>query len=230
MRTKRKESRESELPVGRLRLALAEFVSRAARRTQPEGEWVEGLWQPSPRERQPCCQAIRPSTANRQALESHCRSQAHVAALFGVDVADLKAAVRRQRNEEVEAADAPGQSPVDPTMQQVSRSVRRVNRSQLRTAIRLAAPAIERLRALGEEEDLLQPLVEAMWRVQRLVLALETAKALEECVLGLTPPWRSPAGPVSPALAVPDAAGLDEEAGEEIPRRLFEAAPAAFAA
>src|SRR6185295_19534944 len=90
-------------PSGRLRLALEAFLARESRAQGPEGEWREGLWFPSNNERRPCCEGLAPTLANKQALESHCRSAAHVAALFEVPVLDLRRALRRARITQEEA-------------------------------------------------------------------------------------------------------------------------------
>jgi len=70
----------------RLRLAIEEFYARSTRRSHPEGGWRNSLWYPSAAERQTCCEGIEPSIENRQALESHCRTQGHVAVRYGLPV------------------------------------------------------------------------------------------------------------------------------------------------
>src|SRR6185295_13141815 len=90
-------SHAGEPSDGRVRLALETYLARVNRREQPAGEWREGLWFPSSGERQSCCEGIEPTAANRQALDSHCRTQGHVAVLYGVSVDDLRAVVRARR-------------------------------------------------------------------------------------------------------------------------------------
>ena len=84
----------------RLRLAIEVFYARSTRRGHPEGDWQDGLWYPSGEERQACCKGIEPTAQNRQALESHCRTQGHVATLYSIQVGELKAAVRDDRREQ----------------------------------------------------------------------------------------------------------------------------------
>ena len=80
----------------RLRRAVEEFHLRKQRIRHPKGDWREGLWFPSNQERRSCC-VQRPTAANRQALESHCRTQTHVAALFEIQLGELKAVLREDR-------------------------------------------------------------------------------------------------------------------------------------
>jgi hypothetical protein len=91
----------------RLEEAAHAAVAREKRREAPRGAWQDGLWLPAGEERRPCCEAIAPPTlANRQALENHCRSQAHVAQLFAVPLPALRQRVRElRRAEEREAGD-----------------------------------------------------------------------------------------------------------------------------
>jgi hypothetical protein len=83
--------------AGRLQQAARVALAREARTASPDGEWSDGVWLPSAQERRPCCEGIAPSPANRQALESHCRTQRHVAQLFEVPLEELKREVRRAR-------------------------------------------------------------------------------------------------------------------------------------
>lgn len=48
----------------------------------------------------PCCEEITPTPANKQALENHCRSQRHIANLFGVELEELKRALKAVPEEE----------------------------------------------------------------------------------------------------------------------------------
>jgi len=83
----------------RLHQAVAVALARELRKEHPEGDWQDGLWYPSPEERRSCCEKLAPSPGNKQALESHCRSKAHIANLFDVPVPDLKRAVLSARRE-----------------------------------------------------------------------------------------------------------------------------------
>lgn len=224
MRTKPKGSREQEVPVGRLRLALDEFFARVARRSNPEGGWEEGLWQPSPGELRACCVAIRPSTANRQALESHCRSQVHVAALFGVPLPDLKAAVKAERMKQVEAPEAvlPEQD-----FSRVVQNVRSFSVRQVREQAREDLPAIKRLRDLEVDEDLPGVLDAALRAVERLLMSIKVAQNMESGLKDLNmvyskPKSNEPAGHIDADLGAWD--DLSEQ--DPLPRRAFEAAGA----
>jgi hypothetical protein len=224
MRTKPRESREQEVPGGRLRLALDEFFARVARRSNPEGGWEEGLWQPSPRELRACCVAIRPSTANRQALESHCRSQTHVAALFGVALSDLKAAVKAER---MKRAEAPEASRPEPDFSKVVQNVRNFSVRQVREQVREDLPKIKRLRDLEVDENLPLILAAARKAVERLLTMIRVAQTMETGLqeLGLVFSQLKPQEPAVPIGA--DLAKWDDPAEDDpLPRRVFEAAGA----
>ncbi len=227
MRTKPKKSRQQVVPDGRLRLALDEFLSRAARRSHPEGEWQEGLWRPSPQERQACCDAIRPSTANRQALESHCRSQAHVAALFGVDPVDLKTAIREERKEALRApGDArPEQARVlNEEGNRVSLLLRELIVRRLRKAAGRATPAIERLRRIEAEEELTPALANAREAAEGLLEAIGVAELMEEALQRLNELVGSSKGKNSARPAASDRAERGDLIEEAAPRRFDKAA------
>lgn len=224
MRTKPRGSRGQEVPNGQLRLALDEFFARVARRSNPEGGWEEGLWQPSPRELRACCVAIRPSTANRQALESHCRSQVHVAALFGVSLPDLKAAVKAERMKQVKPPEA---AMPEQDFSRVVQNVRSFSVRQVREQVREDLPKIKRLRDLEVDEDLPVVLAEARKAVERLLTTIRIAQTMETGLqdLGLVfskPIPQEPAGPIGVDLAKWD----DPDEGDPLPRRVFEAAAA----
>ena len=224
MRTKPRDSGAQEVPAGRLRLARDEFFARVARRSNPEGGWEEGLWQPSAQERRPCCDAINPTTANRQALESHCRSQAHVAALFGVALPDLKAAVKAER---VRQAEAPVTSLPEQDFSNIVLNVRNFAVRQLREQVQEGLPQIKRLRDLEVDEDLSAILDAAGRAVERLLMSIKVAQNMETGLKDLNlvyskPKPQEPAGPLRPDLAE-----WDEPAeGESLPRRVFEASGA----
>jgi len=81
----------------RLQEAARTAIAREERTESPRGEWQDRLWYPADGERQDCCAKIKPTEGNRQALESHCRTQAHIARLFDVPLADLRRAVKQAR-------------------------------------------------------------------------------------------------------------------------------------
>ncbi len=174
----------------RLRRAIETFYARSGRQTQPDGSWQEGLWVPSAAERRACCAKIRPSPANRQALESHCRSQGHVAALFGVPLAELKGAVREDRKRgspiarEVASTYAPSRPPRDASLAELGRRTREERFERLREALSHGLPLFERLRAIGDaglpsDEDVVPLLEMATAGAERLTEALRSARSAE---------------------------------------------------
>ena len=68
-------------------VAGAVFYLRQARRAHPRGDWDDGhRWYPDEAEWRDCCESIRPpSRAWPWSLMVHCRTAAHVAALYGID-------------------------------------------------------------------------------------------------------------------------------------------------
>ena len=76
--------------------AAHEYVRRQGRVIHPDGTFDGGgRWYPSDDEEQECCSRIRqPSRAWPYTLMTHCRSAAHVAAVYGVDARDLRRAVK----------------------------------------------------------------------------------------------------------------------------------------
>jgi len=89
---------KKEYPETVLRAAY-EYVRRQSRGTHPAGTFDSaGRWYPLPEaEEQKCCASIRqPSRAWPYTLMSHCRSMAHVAALYNVDARDVHRAVRAE--------------------------------------------------------------------------------------------------------------------------------------
>ncbi|HEV7672651.1 MAG TPA: hypothetical protein VGS22_29375 [Thermoanaerobaculia bacterium] len=176
----------------RLRLALEEFFGRSTRRWHPEGEWQDGLWYPSAGERQTCCEGIEPSKTNRQALESHCRKQAHVAALYGLPVGEVKAAVRDDRKRGSPIAQQVASSFVGPrppargagAFADMSRRAREEAFERLRAVLADSLPLFERLHALvgveGPDEAVVADLLErAIASAERLVASLNFARNLE---------------------------------------------------
>lgn len=83
-------------PTDNLAAAVAEFIARQTRSSHPAGNFDNaGRWYPIAGEHCECCDSIRtPSRAWPNTLNKHCRSAAHVANLYGVDVTELRRAVR----------------------------------------------------------------------------------------------------------------------------------------
>lgn len=176
----------------RLRLAIEDFYARSTRRGHPEGEWQDGLWYPSESERRTCCESIQPSAANRQALESHCRSQVHVAALYGLAVGEVKAAVRDDRKRGSPIAQYVVSSFVGPrprgggaeTFAELRRRARGEAFETLRMALAHSLPLFERLNGLegaeDPDEEVLAPLLgKATVSAERLLASLTFARSLE---------------------------------------------------
>ncbi len=174
----------------RLRLATEAFYARSSRRGQPEGDWQDGLWYPAPGERQACCEGIQPTPANRQALESHCRTQGHVAALYGVPVGELKAAVREDRKvgspiARRVATTFLGSRPTSAaTFAELRQKARDEAFDKLHTALTQGLPLFERLKTLegseSEAEEEIAPLLAtAAESAERLTAALHGARRQE---------------------------------------------------
>ncbi len=179
---------DSQVPEGRLRLALDALIGRESRALAPEGEWRDGLWFPSPSERRPCCDGLRPTPANKQALESHCRSAAHVAALYEVPVLALRRALRKARYMqevgESRPSTAPSPKPSSNTerLAEVSRAARSEAFSELRAEARQLADALGPLADLDESapaEEIARRLEGTKGRLQALHDSLETAMQME---------------------------------------------------
>ncbi len=83
---------------GDVTAAAKEYIARQERTSHPVGHFDRaGRWYPSDEEWQRCCTQIRgPSRAWPYPLLKHARSATHVAQLYGVDVKDLRQAVRRR--------------------------------------------------------------------------------------------------------------------------------------
>lgn len=172
----------------RLRLAIEDFYSRRTRKSHPEGFWQEGLWYPSPNERRACCEGIHPTAANRQALESHCRTQNHVAALYGVPLGELKAAVRDDRKRGGPIARQVASSFVGPPSRRsesffdLRRNTQEESFEKLHAALAESLPLLERLHALegqGRPEEV-RPLLEtAAASAEHLVATLRFARNLD---------------------------------------------------
>ncbi|HXU30194.1 MAG TPA: hypothetical protein VN851_06430 [Thermoanaerobaculia bacterium] len=174
-------------PSGRLRLALEAFLARESRAQGPEGEWREGLWFPSNNERRPCCEGLAPTLANKQALESHCRSAAHVAALFEVPVLDLRRALKRARIAQEAAADpSTGAAPArqmtnTERLARISRAALSEALATLRAEARQGAEVLKELGDLDEEPagDLAATLKAAAERLKLVTQSLESAAQME---------------------------------------------------
>ncbi|HEV7670237.1 MAG TPA: hypothetical protein VGS22_17095 [Thermoanaerobaculia bacterium] len=172
----------------RLRLAIEDFYARSTRRGHPEGDWQDGLWYPSASERQACCEGIEPTLANRQALESHCRTQAHVAALYDVPVGELKAAVRDDRKQGSPIAERVASTFVGPrprsteTFAELRQKGRDEAFEKLRAVLAQGLPLFERLRTLpnSEEQDAMEHLLEtASESAERLLATINSARRQE---------------------------------------------------
>lgn len=89
-------------PDSPLARAVTEYMDRQDRVRHPDG-CSDGArrWDPYPAEQRACCRRIRvPSLAHPFSLMVHCRTAAHVANLFDVNVADVRRvafALRRGR-------------------------------------------------------------------------------------------------------------------------------------
>lgn len=174
----------------RLRLAIEIFYGRSRRQAHPDGDWQGGLWYPSPAERRGCCDDIHPTQGNRQALESHCRSQSHIAALCDVPLGELKAAVRADRKQgspiaaQVVAALVAPRPQRAETFFEMRQKARQETFDQLHEALAHGLPLFERLHALRDpkvaEEESMAPLLEtASASAERLVATLHSARRLE---------------------------------------------------
>jgi hypothetical protein len=85
------DERKEPAMVDTLQLAAQTYVDRRTRRRHPAGRFdTAGRWYPNGAEQTSECAAIRPpSRAYPYSLMLHCRTAAHVAALYGVERAAL---------------------------------------------------------------------------------------------------------------------------------------------
>lgn len=76
--------------------AAYEYIRRQERRAHPDGIFDGvGRWYPSEAEERPCCDYIRrPSGRWPYSLLTHCRSVAHVAALYNADPKEVRRAIK----------------------------------------------------------------------------------------------------------------------------------------
>lgn len=162
--------------AGRLQQAVRVALAREVRAESPDGEWEDGLWLPSPQERRPCCEGVTPSPANRQALESHCRTQRHVAQLFDIPLAELKSAIRRSRGGEGGRTGAPREGAALTELVRVSGEARAQALNELREAIAEMEAKVPRVleelaqaTKTGDLRKILNGLLEDLGRLQALV-------------------------------------------------------------
>ncbi len=171
-------------PEERLPLAVRTFLAREKRQEGPEGEWQDGIWLPSSSERRACCEEIVPTGANKQALEAHCRTIVHVAALFDVPATVLKRAVRAEREQAAgPTAERPGRAgkPQAELFFEASSAARDQAYSELREEAVRFGTVQERMQRIGQEDpETLADLLEAAGLgLERYVLALEYATQTE---------------------------------------------------
>ncbi len=171
----------------RVRLAIHEYYSREARHTYPAGTWQDRLWQPAPLERQACCDKVLPTEDNRQALEAHCRTLAHIASRYGVSSTALRAALHDGRKRKRSSSLRP------PSTLPETRSGRYVAALQetacrevfelLHEELAQSLPLLQRLRSLcgldGAQEELVPLLALASVNAERLLAAIRLAYSSE---------------------------------------------------
>lgn len=80
-----------------LETAAREYIARRDRTAHPDGKFDGAKrWYPSDAERCECCDSVRsPSRAYPFSYMVHCRTIGHIAALYNVDVKDLRREVKR---------------------------------------------------------------------------------------------------------------------------------------
>jgi hypothetical protein len=163
-------------------------IAREERAESPRGEWRERLWYPADDERRSCCETITPTDSNRQALESHCRTQGHVAHLFDVPLRELRRAVKRAR-EAPERALAPRLRGISSpggradALFAVSSGAQSDALLELRAEARSFQSLLPRLVTAGETaEDLPELLDEAAESIERLSLAVEYCRRIDATV------------------------------------------------
>ena len=161
--------------------AVEASLRRESRSESPVGEWQEGIWRPAKEEERACCGEVAPTPGNKQALEAHCRTIVHIAALFEVPATDLKRAVRAARGQ---ARLAPGSEERKPQAErffEVSSTTREEAYTALRNAAARFASVQQSLLSIGREEpDALATLLESAGvGLERYVLALEYAAQIE---------------------------------------------------
>ncbi len=169
--------------AGRIEQAVEAYLRRESRSESPLGDWQEGIWRPAPLERRACCDEIAPAPGNKQALEAHCRTILHVAALFEVPATELKRAVRAARGSARLEKERPGSDGKSQTelFFEMSGATREEAYAALRSAAGRFAPVQESLLSIGREEPaaLAALLENAGVGLERYVLALEYAVEVE---------------------------------------------------
>jgi hypothetical protein len=168
----------------RLREATAVAVAREQREACPEGEWRDRLWYPSPEERRACCEKIHPCEANRQALESHCRTQAHVAQLYSVPLAALRSSIQSARklaSPRLAASMAPGDRAT--ALCEISEGAQGKALQELQEEASCFAVFLQRLIAIETEGRSATLLEEVETRLERLQKIVEYCRRLEDVVL-----------------------------------------------
>lgn len=161
----------------RVERAADAFFARRSREQHPEGAYVEGLWYPAPSERRACCADIEPSLVNRQALESHCRTQVHVAELYEVPIDDLRTAIRARRSAE-EVAQRPARRATPKALYETTLRTRSQGLENLRDVVQAELPRLMRLAKL-DEEGLLNRLDDSVKSAEHVLTALQLVKNLE---------------------------------------------------
>lgn len=165
----------------RMERAVKTFLRRESRIDSPVGEWQEGIWRPAPSEHRPCCDEITPAPANKQALEAHCRTILHIAALFDVPATGLKRAVRAARSQvRPELPLGMGKSQAE-VFFDASYASREEAYEALRSEAARFAKLQQSLLSIGKEEpDALAALLESAGvGLERYVLALGYAAEVE---------------------------------------------------
>lgn len=165
----------------RMERAVKTFLRRESRVESPVGEWQEGIWRPASSEHRPCCDEIAPAPGNKQALEAHCRTILHIAALFDVPATGLKRAVRAARSQvRPELPKSVGKSQAE-LFFDASHASREEAYAALRGEAARFADLQQSLLSIGKEEpDELAALLESAGiGLERYVLALGYAAEVE---------------------------------------------------
>ncbi len=167
----------------RMERAVHTFLQRESRSESPAGEWQEGIWQPAPAERRSCCDEIAPTPGNKQALEAHCRTILHIAALFDVPATGLKRAVRAARSRVRPGANPPGSTGKSQAelFFEASRASREEAYAALRSEAVRFADLQQSLLSIGKEEPsaLVALLEKTGIGLERYVLAVGYAAEVE---------------------------------------------------
>ena len=86
----------------RLNTAVICYIDRQSRYAHPFGKFDTGhCWEPDDGERRKCCDSVRtPSRVRPYTLMQHCRTLAHIAQLYDVDLRALRTMVAAARKGE----------------------------------------------------------------------------------------------------------------------------------